>query len=853
MNNFIITVGLDLGTDKCCITYQDNIGRPFIITDEKNYKISSIIGILKNGLLIGNEISKDLIYDIPIITNLKRLIGHKANNIEAQNIAKYHNWQLEDDIDGKLIIIINNYHYKLENLMCSLLTKIKQIIISTIGNNFDMIITVPANFNEGQKNLILNYCNIVGIICKRLIYEPCSAALAYINYFDTDYNLNSKLDSKSDSNSDSNSDSESSILKRIVVFDFGAGTLDLAIISCNCLIENNQYEWMAKIESNIGDNNLGGLDIDIELEKFIFNKFPQFKKILDSKNESIRFIIEKIKIKLSKLYSTHEFSTISLVEKYYDQNIIISIQEYFDLLDKYFKQRIIDLIDILHMKNIKKSEIDNILLIGGCCYNPWIVNLISIYYSKEIKTYKLLMTDHMKTYNLDIKDIGVSLGATCVERKSNINGNTLILTESLPLSIGIDTTNNLMCKLLPKNTLIPCSTKKYFTTSEDNQTLIEIKLFQGERDDIRDNFFLGSFIMDNLDPEPQGKLVIIVNISVTTDGLITVEGKVRNTEKCNKKIIINRYNSNIESNLIESNIKHFELNDSIFNLIMQKYYELITMMSRIQYNLLDNIGSKLENEVINSIFETFWDDLIIVYKLMLQSDKIKSNISQLTKCIKYIESKMSYVSNSNSVDYFDDNIIASKLDKLNKFIEKNFQHLVSTHQIKTYGIEKSNITNYDSIDNEQKLEQINSITNSTEILSSIEKELLYKTENSINLSSFNISNTKSKILYIKEIKDLSIMIVNDIELLDMSDINKLLLLEIFDIYDSYINIIIKNDLLFDGKFQLEMIQNLCMIISNITDTTYIDNIQNKLNVININDVDFVIKFEEILNELNNIS
>jgi molecular chaperone DnaK (HSP70) len=875
MYNNKITVGLDLGTDKCCITYQDNIGRPFIITDEKNHKISSVIGILNNGLLVGNEVSKDLIYDIPIIANLKRLIGHNSNSIEAQNIAKYQNWCLEDGANNDLIIIINNNKYNLGDLMCTLLTKIKQIIISNIGDNFNMVITIPANFNEGQKNLILSYCNTVGIECKRLIYEPCSAALAYINYFDPEHNLNkssesvsnnkeqqnsTKLNQKSNSESetetDTDSESNNSILKRIAVFDFGAGTLDLAIVSCNCLIENDQYEWMAKIESNIGDNNLGGLDIDIELGKFIENKFPEFKLLLDSKNESMRFIIEKIKIKLSKLYTSHKISTVSLVERYYSQNIIISISEYCDLLNKCFKQKILNLIDRLHDGKIKKSDIDNILLIGGSCYNPWIINLIESYYSKEIKTYKLLMSDHLENYNLDIRDIGVSLGATCIDKKLNTYGNSLILTESLPLSIGIDTTNNLMCKLLPKNTLIPCSSKKYFTTSEDNQTLIEIKLYQGERDDIRDNFFLGSFIMDNLDPEPQGKIVIIVNISVTTDGLITVEGKVKNTEKFNKKIIINRYNANIDTTLAESNIRQFELSDSVFNSIMRKYYLLVTMLSRLQYNLLDNISCKFEDDVINSVFEMFWDDLIVIHKLMSQSDKLKSNIQQLTKCINYIESKMSYISNPNSIDYTDDNVIASKLDKIIKFIEKNLQHLTSTHQIKTTGIDNSNITNYDSIENEQKLGQINSISNSTEILSSTEKELLYQIENSINLAKGDIamiSSTKSNLTYIKEIKDLSFMIVDKIDSLVMTDLNKLLLLEVFDKYESYIDLIIKNNSQFDGKYQLETIQNLCMIIANIENIKFIENIQNKLNDLTPEDSGFIVEFEKILNSITNYS
>ena len=819
MNNKI-TIGLDLGTDKCCITYQDDIGRPYIITDNKNYKISSVIGILNNGFLIGNEISKDLIYDIPIITNLKRLIGHKSNNIEAQNIAKYNNWILNDDIDNDLLIIINNKHYKLETLLCSLLIKIKQIIISNIGDNFDMVITIPANFNEGQKNLIFKYCNICNINCKRLVYEPCSAALAYINFCDSDYN-NSDLKI--------NLDVDNIILKRIMIFDFGAGTLDLAIVSCSCLIENDKYEWMANIESNIGDNNLGGLDIDIELGKYIDEKYPEFKKMLKTKNESMKFIIEKIKIKLSELYVKHKITTLCLTERYYNHNIVISIQEYFDLLDKYFKQRIINLINQLHTINITKSDIDTILLIGGSCYNPWIINLISTYYSKNINTFNLSISNHLEKYILDIRDIGVSLGATCFDHKLNNCKNSLILTESLPLSIGICSTNNLMCKLLSKNTLIPCSVKKYFTTSEDNQTLIDIKLYQGERENINDNFFLGSFIMDNLEPEPQGKIVIIINIIITTDGLITIEGKIKNTDKFNKKIIINRYNSSIQPNLIESNIKQFEINDSIFISIMQKYYILITMLSKLQYNLLDNISCKTNNEIIHNVFEMFWDELIIVYKLMIQSEKIKLNISQLTKYILYIESKLSFITNTNHIDYINDNIIAFKLDKLNIFIEKNLSHLVSTHQIKISGAEKINITNYDFINN---------ITNNQII--------------------------KSNLSYINEIKDLSLMIVDEIDSFNMPNINKLLLLEIIDKYESYIDIINteskdlqfndinhteSKDLQFNGKHHLELIQNLTLIISNISDIEYINNIQHILNNLNIDSLTFILDFEMILNKL----
>jgi len=831
MNNNVITVGIDLGTDKCCITYQDNIGRPFIITDEKNYKISSVIAILNNGLLVGNEISKNFIYDVPIISNLKRLIGHKSNDIDAINIAKFHGWELEDN-NNDLIICVNKNKYTLFELLSLLLSKIKQIITNNIGENFNTIITIPANFNEGQKNFILSLCKHVNINCKRLIFEPCSAALAYINYFDQTFVNN-------------NTDDEN-IMKHIMVFDFGAGTLDLSIVTCNCNIDNGQIEWQSTIESYVGNNNLGGIDIDIALEKYINNKFPKFKEHLIKNNETVRFIIEKIKIKLSHLYDEHKSLSVSLIEKYYNQTIVISLQDYFNMLDELFKDRIIKLLNEIHKEKIEKTDIDNILLIGGSCYNPWVRNLLCTYYKKEIKNYKLNISDHFETYNLDIKDIGVSLGATCIDKKHNKNGNMLVLTESLPLSIGIDTINNIMCKILPKNTPIPFTSTQYFSTSEDNQTKIEIKLYQGECDDVRDNFFIGSFVIDNIPPEPLGKPVIILNISVSTDGLITVEGKLKNTENFNKKIIINRYETKVDENNIESNIKKYELNDSVFNYIMKKYYELITMLNKLQYNLIDNIMCSNEKEKIDEILKLFWDDLVLLFKLMSQSEKIKSNIAQLEKFIGYIGEKMKYNINCNYVDCVDDNVIASKIDILNKFIEKNLQHLVSSFQIKTDGFTKNEAEKkYDVLEDNIKLNQINSIANSTEILNTSEKTLIYQIENNINTNTL-----KSNIVYLKEIKDLSIMIINEIDSFSMSDENKLLTLSIFEIYDTYIDKIINNN--FDGKKQLEIIQNICMKISNINDNEYIENLQNEITNINIEKREDLIKFENILTKLSDL-
>ena len=432
------------------------------------------------------------------------------------------------------------------------------------------------------------------------------------------------------------------------------------------------------------------------------------------------------------------------------------------------------------------------------------------------------------------------------------------------MSIGIETINNMMCKILAKDTTIPCSYKKYFTTSEDNQTEIKVKLFQGERDNINDNFYLGSFVMDNLDPEPQGKIVVSINISVSTDGLITIEGKVKNTEKFNKKIIINRYDTKLNENQILNNIKNYELSDHVFNSIIQKYYSLITMLNRLQYNLLDNIITNTEPNVeymkmVQDIFNAFWTDLKSIHKMMSQSDKINPNITQLTKIISNIESKVILEYEEKNIDLTDDKLIINRLDILNKYIEKNLQHLVQTYQIKTDGIDNTIIeTKYDTLENDIKLKQINSISNSTEILDSSEKELLYQVENQIQnaKSSYtdnnhNIKQTKTNITYLKEIKDLTTILVENIDTFDMNDSNKILILEILDKYDTYVLLIIKKDHNFNAEYHLNKLQQLCLNISNINDDELMENLYTKLEEIKLNSEDESIKqFENILDQLN---
>ncbi len=419
----------------------------------------------------------------------------------------------------------------------------------------------------------------------------------------------------------------------------------------------------------------------------------------------------------------------------------------------------------------------------------WIRQLISDYYQKQIQTFKILTYNHTTTLDLDIRDIGVSLGATCYNNRLDKNNMGLILTESLPLSIGINTVNNIMCKILPKNTLIPCSIKKYFSTSEDFQKEIEIKLYQGERENVLENFYLGSFQIDNLDPEPKGKIVLIINVSVNTDGLIIVEGKIKNTDRFNKRIIINRYNKTVDTQLIIENIRKYETNDTVFSNIMIRYYELVSMLGRLEYNLFIDIINMLPIDIIKEIIRSFWNDLIRIYKLMLESDKLKSNIKQLTTFITNIQTKLNLDLdlNINLITNVNDSIIQQLIERLNKFIIENYQHLVLTYQIKTEEITKEKYS-----------------------------ELDVKIENKdIEIEDEDIKDEFS------QIKELLLMVVENIETFEMPSCNKLLLLDFIDKYDIYIDENNKNG-------NLEEIQQICSIISDINDSEIISVLNDKL-------------------------
>ena len=238
--------------------------------------------------------------------------------------------------------------------------------------------------------------------------------------------------------------------------------------------------------------------------------------------------------------------------------------------------------------------------------------------------------------------------------------------------------DNMMCKILNKNTQIPCINKYYFTTSEDITNEIEIKIFQGENIYTYDNFLLGILKLENIKPDLQGKTIIVITISVSTDGLIRIEGKIKNTD-IEKKIIINRYDYILDDAIIEKNKHEYEMNDTLFGTIMSKYYILITMLNKLKYNLIDNCTFTLNDDFIFNSINLFWDDLIYLYNILNSSNNYKNNINTLYNLILNISTKLNLKTDFFIISIESKNILLI-FNNLITNLEKNFKHYVTTFQ-----------------------------------------------------------------------------------------------------------------------------------------------------------------------------
>ena len=668
MNSTII--GIDLGTSNCCISYIKDNGSMEIIYDESfpnSITIPSIVSIENEGILIGNEINKIHINSNKnIFHNFKRLIGHKLNDIETTNLKKILNYSIIEFNEQICCIDTNGKLYHLEEIIYYLLNKIKSIINNKFNNTkWSCIVTIPAYFNEVQRQITLNAIQLADLPLIKLLNEPTAASFAYL--YDNKVLYQEKFD------------------KKILVIDFGAGTLDLTILDI-C----KDDELVCEVLGIYGDNNFGGIDITQLIYNTLFNDYFTSIDI----NTKLK-IAEDIKIQLSSQLDVKYFS--NELTHTFDYNYNTFCSQLKDL----FEQKILYTIkQVLLVAKLDKYNIDEIILVGGSFKIPYFRSLVTNYFNKEIN--KVTLKVDNQTFLL-YEDIAVSLGAA-VYGYYNSRNKDIVLIDKLPLSIGIESADGQIIKIIDRNTNIPITKTKTFTTETSDQKEVTISIYQGESVFKENCCFIGTFTLKNL---PPNKPIIFVSIRVDSNNIISVTAKDKRSITENS-IQIETTSSKLSEEQINELLNKYEINkisEIQYKKLINNYYQLVTCLDKISYQINFNFTIDLEQDIKQLVRE----DLAKIINVLLNPyiiNKYNINVNLINKCVIINDIESNNVPGEDQIDMSFDEIdqYIDMLIKLNKFLIDKYDIFIIQNDDNI--VSSNDDTNFESLNFDSSLEDL---------------------------------------------------------------------------------------------------------------------------------------------------
>lgn len=598
-------IGIDLGTTNSAVAVMEGGKAKMIPTAEGGNLVPSIVAISKKGERLVGQLAKRQAVTNPenTVFSVKRLIGRKFEDEEVQRDIKLMPYKIVKAGDG-VKVKMGDKEYTPQEISSMILAKIKTDAESYLGSKVDgAVITVPAYFNDSQRQATKDAGQIAGLEVKRIINEPTAAALAY------GLGKETKKDQK------------------IAIYDFGGGTFDITIIEVGEADGESSFEVL----STNGDTHLGGDDIDNAIMNWIVDEFKKAENV-DLTGDAmamqrVKEAAEKAKIELSTTQESEINLPFISADAEGPKNLVMSVTRskleslVGDLVNK--TKAICE--SAIKDAKLSKTDIDEVILVGGMTRMPMIQQLVKDVFGKEPS----------KGVN---PDEAVALGAALQGGVLSGEVKDILLLDVTPLTLGLETMGGVMTPLITRNTTIPATKTETFSTASDNQPSVEIHVLQGERPMAGDNRTLGKFHLDGIPPAPRGVPQIEVTFDIDANGILNVSAKDKATNKEQKITITSSSGlSDAEIEKMKADAEAHAADDAKKKELVEERNKAENMVHLADKTLSD-AGDKVKPEDKREV-----EDAVTALKAVMHGDdkdKIKESSDKLSELLQKIGTAM---------------------------------------------------------------------------------------------------------------------------------------------------------------------------------------------------------------------